>query len=888
MLTTPQSKRLVRSLLLVPMFVFAIAGNLACALFANNDDDDDGGPERGDVIVNLSTTDPTVYELVQGEAIQITTTVDFETITAGGSDEPTFVAANLPSTISVSYTYNHPEVVWTIQTSLDTSIPVNRAGLPEIVLKADDDLDSDPRFTDGESVEIELRMIPADVWRATGGAQAIAARSNRTMAVLTDGSLLEWGRTADPARGSLAWNKHVPADTGLSGVVELALGLSFSVARLDDGSIVSWGSNLLGQLGDGTTDNRAVPGPVIGVTDAVAIAASGQAAYALLPDGTVLSWGNDSQGALGNGPDIGRNPIPSPVLGLSDIVQIGAGLNHAVALRADGTVWTWGNNFRGQLGHSQGEVAVHTAAQVPGLAGVESIGAGAETTYALLADGSMLAFGRGIDGALGNGAFVDSDVPVQLSGLTGVVEIARSSGSLHYAADLGDGTAMIWGRNDFGQLGNGSLANNALPAGVPFTDIQQIFPGRGHTVMLQSAGGCGVVWAWGSNAAGELGDGSQSFSLDPDERFRAYPAPVKGIGELDCSAMGLYVTGDGSVSTSTGALDCRGAFCSEIFAVNAMPMLTATPAAGNSFVGWGKDCGNTDGTLNDQTSIQITADHHLHCTAQFQAGPSQNQSPNAAFTWTPEVPEVNELVSFDASTSSDPDGTIVSYEWDFEDDNTIDATGVTTDNTYTTAGDFTVRLRVTDDVGAGAETAHAVTVVAGSSTFTLTFTVTGDGTVSDSDLGIDCPTDCTEAYPADSVATLFATAGMGSELTAWGGDCAFAGNSTGFNLTMDSDKNCTATFGSATTSSLTVTAPIGTGLGTVVSDTPGIDCSFTQSTSVPDPCTADFSSGSFVTLTATPTGGSGFNNWGGDCASEATPVCTLDMSVDRNVTVSFE
>ena len=98
-----------------------------------------------------------------------------------------------------------------------------------------------------------------------------------------------------------------------------------------------------------------------------------------------------------------------------------------------------------------------------------------------------------------------------------------------------------------------------------------------------------------------------------------------------------------------------------------------------------------------------------------------------------------------------------------------------------------------------------------------------------------------------------------------------------------------APFAAGADSSLTVIAEIDSpGDGTVTSDTPGIDCFFFGSGSDPDPCSANFSPGSFVTLTATPDVGAVFLGWGGDCAASGTnAMCTLDMSSDRNVTVAF-
>lgn len=904
MISSRSTITFLRASLLLLLFAFAVAGNLGSGLSDEVDEEEENsGPADGEVLIDLSVNGGQDFTttVVQGESLDIVTDVSLIEIAFGGSDAPTFRARSLPVGITESHVYSamDSQVTWTIQTSLDTDVSGETAFPERITLEGVETSATNPDYTSGLDVRVRLNVVPADLPPQTASPMAIGAGARSSMALLGDGTARIWGRVVrTDGSGIGVEDYYLPYDPGLTDVSELELGgfpsgNTFSLARLTDGSVVSWGSNFDGQLGDGTFDDRGAPAPVMSVANTTGIAVNGATSLAVLSDGTLMSWGQNDEGQLGNGTIGADDPVPQAVTGLDSVDQIAGGTAHFVARRdggTGGTVWTWGFNSDSQLGHSLPTNDSGTPAQVPGLAGVQAVAAGGWSSYALLGDNTLRAWGSGERGELGNGMMVDSGTPVQVSGLNNVSGMARSGKGNHIIVMLDDNTPRAWGANAFGQVGDGPLVDTPLAAPVPLSDVLQVAHGGDHSLALQSDGNCSVVWAWGRNSDGQLGDGSLTFSFEQAERFRTYPAPVKGIGELDCSALGIYIAGNGSVATDIGTLDCQGAFCSELFAVNDMPNLTATPDNGNFFVGWGDDCGNADGTLDPNLSIQVLADRHLQCTAEFQLGAPPNQPPTADFSFMPAAPAVNDLVSFDANTSSDPDGSIVSYEWDFEDDGTFDTTGVMADNTYTTAGDFTVRLRVTDDMSAMDEATQLVSVVAGPGTFTLSFVVTGNGSVGDNTGGIDCPTDCMEDFAANDIATLFANPDLGFELTGWGGDCAFAGTSTGFNLTMDSDKNCTADFGPAGPGSdLTVTAVMSTGDGTVTSDTPGIDCFFFGTGSDPDPCTANFSSGAFVTLTATPTGGSGFLGWGGDCAFAGTnAMCTLDMSVDRNVTVSFE
>ncbi|TFG82852.1 MAG: RCC1 repeat-containing protein, partial [Spirochaetales bacterium] len=235
------------------------------------------------------------------------------------------------------------------------------------------------------------------------------------------------------------------------------------------------------------------------------IAAGDSHTVALKSDGTVWTWGDNSYGQLGDGTTTERT---TPVLDsvLSGVVAIAAGGCHTVALKSDGTVWTWGSNDYGQLGDGT-TTDSPTPVPVSSLSGVTAIAAGYQHTVALKSDdGTVWTWGWNDYGQLGDDTTTDSPTPVPVSSLSGVAAIA--AGGVHTVAQWsGGGTVWTWGSNDYGQLGDGTIIDRYTP--VPLTSLSGVASfaaGLCHTVALKSNDG--TVWTWGNNSYGQLGDGT--------------------------------------------------------------------------------------------------------------------------------------------------------------------------------------------------------------------------------------------------------------------------------------------------------------------------------------------------------------------------------------------
>lgn len=195
-------------------------------------------------------------------------------------------------------------------------------------------------------VNFELRPI-----RGAEGATWVRAGYMGAYFGMEDGRVFGWtGRQDGVFRDSegIPWDVALDAPS-LSGVIDVAQGDDHALALRADGSVVSWGSNFLGQLGDELTGYRSAPGPVPGLNDVVAIAARSDTSLALLRDGTVWIWGIAD---YLNSPAIDTTYAtrPTRVEGLDDVVAIGCGWRSAYALRADGSMFAWGSNTAGQIG----------------------------------------------------------------------------------------------------------------------------------------------------------------------------------------------------------------------------------------------------------------------------------------------------------------------------------------------------------------------------------------------------------------------------------------------------------------------------------------------------------------------------------------------------------
>jgi alpha-tubulin suppressor-like RCC1 family protein len=335
-------------------------------------------------------------------------------------------------------------------------------------------------------------------------------------------------------------DRLVPVATSATGVlagktvVSLVSGDGHTLALCSDGTVAAWGKNNFGQLGDNSTTDRLTPvavtasGVLSGKT-VIAIAAGGAHSLALCSDGTVVGWGRNDVGQLGDTTTSHRSvPVVvtnSGVLSGKTVVAIASGSDHSLALCSDGTVAGWGWNGSGNLGDGTtssrlAPVALTTSGVLSGKT-VVAIAAGGGRSLALCSDGTLAAWGENNFGQVGDNSTTNRTTPVAVvtSGvLSGKTVVAIAAGSFHSLALCSDGTLAAWGWNAFGQLGDNTTTDRLSPVAVTTSGVLS-----GKTIVSLKAGYAfnlalcsdGTLAAWGDNGSGQLGDTTTTSRTTP-------------------------------------------------------------------------------------------------------------------------------------------------------------------------------------------------------------------------------------------------------------------------------------------------------------------------------------------------------------------------------------
>jgi alpha-tubulin suppressor-like RCC1 family protein len=439
-------------------------------------------------------------------------------------------------------------------------------------------------------------------------------RTENTTLAYTEPTAKSWGIVKDIAFGYYdllilkddgkvyTWNADITepeAVAGLSNITAISVSPDnesyIHYLALDgDGRVWSWGENYRGQLGDGTTDDRTVPGLVPGLTGVTSIRASSRQSLALT-DTALYGWGANINGSLGSfwisdfhSPTIlsadwmPENPIPinfysngwdtviytdachlyglgysspAPMCGYLDGCVTGllnfslGNTDTAVAgsmgysdswssfgmlLMDDGSLRGFGDNSSGMMGNNT--TGLFTELEDPGLSGFKSIAAGGGHVIAVETGGTVKTWGEGSHGQLGDGADIDSLVPVTASGLSGIRSAA--AGLLFSLALKDDGTVWGWGWSSSGAIGPTSPSTAETVSGL--TGITAVAAGYDHSLFLK---GDGTVWALGYNSDGQLGNGT---TIDSDVPVQA--AELTGITQIAASnSISAALKSDGTV-----------------------------------------------------------------------------------------------------------------------------------------------------------------------------------------------------------------------------------------------------------------------------------------------------------------------------------------------------
>lgn len=295
-------------------------------------------------------------------------------------------------------------------------------------------------------------------------------------------------------------------------VVQIEAGSNHTCAVTTAGAAKCWGQGGSYQLGNGGSSNSSIPVQVTGLASDVTQISAGGTHTCAVQGGAAKCWGTNNYGQLGNG-NTNNASVAVQVTGLTaSVSQVAAGNGFTCAIHS-GAAKCWGNATLGKLGNSGATGTSYTAVQVTGLTSqVSSITAGFNHACAVH-NGAAKCWGyNGSTGMLGNGSTVDSNAPVQVSGLTaGVTTVAIAQ---YHACAVHNGVAKCWGTNSSGELGNGSTTSSSVPVQVSglSANVSDISTGSSHTCAIALDG---VAKCWGYNTFGNLGDNTTSPRTSP-------------------------------------------------------------------------------------------------------------------------------------------------------------------------------------------------------------------------------------------------------------------------------------------------------------------------------------------------------------------------------------
>ena len=339
---------------------------------------------------------------------------------------------------------------------------------------------------------------------------------------------------------------------------------SVGAAVKTDGTLWIWGWNTEGELG--VNDISPIrPTPVTtfaGGNNWKSVAGGYAFTAAIKTDGTLWTWGRNAFGTLGINNTTNRSTPVTTFAGGNNWKSVACGAFHTVAIKTDGSLWTWGNNGYGQLGANLGNVNIPTP--ITTFAGGntwKSVTCGKNHTAAIKTDGSLWTWGFGTSAQLGDNNIINRSTPVTtFAGGNNWKSVG--SGWTHTAAIKTDGSLWTWGVNSFGQLGTNDTANRTTPV-TTFAggnNWKQVAGGNGNTAAIKTDG---TLWTWGNGGEGRLGTNNTTSRSTPVTTFAGgnnwkqvscgenHVAAIKSGLNVDLSFSGLFVVPEYETLTYT-------------------------------------------------------------------------------------------------------------------------------------------------------------------------------------------------------------------------------------------------------------------------------------------------------------------------------------------------
>jgi hypothetical protein len=295
-------------------------------------------------------------------------------------------------------------------------------------------------------------------------------------------------------------------------------GEGFNAAIKTDGTLWTWGRNYLGQLGDNTSYNSSKSSPVQTIafgTNWKQVSCGYGHAAAIKTDGTLWTWGQNYYGELGDNTIIMKSSPVQTVAGGTNWKQVSCGDfdAHTAAIKTDGTLWVWGKNNQGQLCDNTTTNRSSPIQTITFGTNWMQVSCGNSTTAAIKTDGSMWSWGLGTSGQLGDNTILSKSSPVQT--ITRGTNWKQVAAGYITAAIKTDGTLWTWGSNYAGCLGDNTIENKSSPVQtVAFgTNWKQVAASNFVTAAIKTDG---TLWCWGrNNYYGQLGDNTTTNKSSP-------------------------------------------------------------------------------------------------------------------------------------------------------------------------------------------------------------------------------------------------------------------------------------------------------------------------------------------------------------------------------------
>jgi len=328
-------------------------------------------------------------------------------------------------------------------------------------------------------------------------------------------------------------------------------GYAHTVAIKTDGTLWMWGNNAHGQLGDNTTASRSTPRQEFTSSTNWKQVSGGRHTAAIKTDGTLWAWGLNSYGQLGDNTTANRSTPRQEFTSSTNWKQVAAGYRHTVAIKTDGTLWAWGRGIDGQLGDNT-LVEKNTPIQVGTATNWKQVVVAESRSIAIKTDGTLWAWGHNYFGGLGTG-FGQTKVsnPSQIGTATNWKQV--SSAAYFAAAIKTDGTLWSWGDSANFIVGVGHFGDNTSVA-VRSTPIQEFTSstnwkqvscaGKQTSASTAAIKTDGTLWLWGSNSYGRLGDNTTEHRSTPRQEITSstnWKQVSGGYGHTACIKLGVNI-----------------------------------------------------------------------------------------------------------------------------------------------------------------------------------------------------------------------------------------------------------------------------------------------------------------------------------------------------------